>query len=511
MINHKSLSIRLFSVLLLLTLFFAVTGQAVAVDQIKITVDGKVLNFDVPPTTINGRTLVPVRAIFEALGMKVDWDNATQTVIGIKGNTKIELPVDKTFARKNGETLKLDVPATIIGNRTLVPARFVAESLDCYVDWDGITSTVIVSSSPLLKVHFIDVGQGDAIFVDYGDYDILIDAGDNDKGQSVVNYLKQLNTDDLELVIATHPDADHIGGLDDVLKAYKVERIIDSGTVSTTKTYQDYIAAINEEKNFGAEFTYDDNLTIQLGDGISLDIIETGDNNGSNNSNSILARLKYKNTEFLLTGDMDQKVEATLSGIDLSADVLKVGHHGSKTSTSEALLDQVKPKVAVISAGQGNSYGHPHPETLTRLNKYTKNIYGTWNSGNIIITTDGINYYVNSKKVIASEGNQIQPISNLSTTNSSVKIKSIDLEKEIVIIENTSMKEVDLTGWKLVSVTGNQTYLFPTSYIIKAGSSITIASGKATGNLKWTGAYIWNNDGDQGQLYDSSGKMVSNY
>jgi beta-lactamase superfamily II metal-dependent hydrolase len=184
--------------------------------------------------------------------VNVDWDGATRTVIATKSGSKIELPVNQKTAKKNDQEIQLDVPATIIDGRTLVPARFVAESLGCNVDWDGISRTVIVSSAPLLKIHYIDVGQGDSIFIDYGDYDILIDAGDNDYGQTVVNYLKKLNTDDIELVVATHPDSDHIGGLDDVLSTFKVEKIIDSGVSHTTQTYKDYMAAVNSETTAGA-------------------------------------------------------------------------------------------------------------------------------------------------------------------------------------------------------------------------------------------------------------------
>jgi len=310
--SRKFTSKKYLSLLLVLALLISLALTASAQEPVKVTIDGQFITVDVPPTIIDGRTLVPVRAIFESLGVEVDWDESTRTVIGTKGSIKIELPIDNKYAKKSGQNIELDVPATIIDGRTLVPTRFIAESLGCNVDWDGNTRTVIISSNLQLKVHYIDVGQGDAIFIDYGDYDILIDAGDNEYGISVVNYLKLLNIDDIEILVATHPDADHIGGLDDVLKAFDVEKVIDSGTISTTKTYQDYMATINAEKVNGAEFIYDDNFIYDLGNGVKFEVIETGDNNGSNNGNSVVTRLVAKNVEFLFTGDMDSEQEHSI-------------------------------------------------------------------------------------------------------------------------------------------------------------------------------------------------------
>lgn len=369
-----------------------------------------------------------------------------------------------------------------------------------------------------LKVHFIDVGQGDSIFIDYGDYDILIDAGENDQGQKVVNYLKSLGTDDIEIMVATHPHSDHIGGLDDVLKAFDVEKIIDSGVMYTTKTYEDYINAVsNEKEEIGAKFIYDDDLTFKLGDNVMFKVIELGDGYENINDNSVVTMLDYNNVEFLFTGDLEADVEKANLNKFSDIDILKVGHHGSKTSTSQEFLEVVKPEIAVISAGIDNEYGHPHLETLVRLGNYVDAIYGTWKSGNIVITTDGNTYQVNTDiKVDIPENKEEPTTTNTQTeentsTNVGVIIKNIDLSKEIVTIQNTTNKDIDMTGWKLVSEEGNQIFNFPDGYILKANSSITIASGKATGDLKWTKKYIWNNDGDTGILYNDKGKEVSRY
>lgn len=500
--------------ILVLSFVMPLYAPSYADESVKVSVDGKLLEFDVPPTIIEGRTLVPVRAIFEALGFTVNWNGETRTVIGKKGNLIIELPVDNKFARKGNKQIELDVPASIINGRTLVPVRFIAESIGAKVDWDSTTRTVIITSSPKLAVHFIDVGQGDSIFIDYGDYDILIDAGDNDQGQVVADYLKSLGTDDIEIMVATHIHADHIGGLDDVLAAFDVEKIIDSGELHTTKTYEDYLTAVkNEKEEIGAEFIADKDMQFDLGNGAIFKVIELGDGYDNSNNNSVVTMLDYNDVEFLFTGDLEADIEkANLDKFE-DIDILKVAHHGSSTSTSKEFLDVIKPEIAVISAGKDNSYGHPHLETLVRLGNYVDTIYGTWKSGNIVIVTDGTTFEVNSNKNMEIPNSiDIDSNSKAAETNTyDVVIESIDLKNEIVIIRNNSNVDIDMTGWKLVSVTGNQTYYFPAGFILKAGATVKIASGKAIGDLKWTGRYIWNNEGDPGELYDNNGNLISKY
>ena len=172
--------------------------------------------------------------------------------------------------------------------------------------WDGKTRVITITSakaSQTLTVHFIDVGQADSIYIQApGNYDILIDAGNNSDGPTVVDYLKRQKVDDIEIMIATHAHEDHIGGLDDVLAAFDVEKIIDSGEVGTTKTYRDYWSAVQTE---GAEYREDDDLVFELGPGIKFFIIETGDGYSNTNDNSVLTKLDYNNIEFLFTGDME--------------------------------------------------------------------------------------------------------------------------------------------------------------------------------------------------------------
>lgn len=212
----------------------------------------------------------------------------------------------------------------------------------------------IVYEGGELQVHFIDVGQADSIFINFGDYDILIDGGNNGDGQLVVDYLKELDTDDIEIMVATHNHEDHVGGLDDVIYAFEVEKIIDSGYSSKSKTYSDYINAIKEED---VEFMDDDDLIFKLAENVMFEIIETGDSfKNDTNNYSIVSLLRFGEIEFLFTGDMEE--EAKLNALDKFQDVevLKVGHHGSYSSSSEEFLDIIKPEFAVISCGVDNRY-----------------------------------------------------------------------------------------------------------------------------------------------------------
>lgn len=518
----------LLTVVLVLSLFVPTFAQ----EPVKVSVDGKILDFDVPPTIIEERTLVPVRAIFESLGVTVGWNKETRTVIGEKGNLKIELPVDNKFAKKGEEQIELDVPATIVDGRTMVPARFIAESVGAKVNWEGTTRTVVITSPKELFVHFIDVGQGDAILIEYEKFHALIDAGDNSAEDIVVNYLKEQNVDDLELFVATHSHADHIGGADAVLNAFDAEFIVDCDWIDDSNTFKDYKDAMIKDSSDGKTIYRNNDSDINIAinpDGSQPQYTESGDmtiniignqmNDDSNNSSTVVL-LDIGDIEFLFTGDLEEEGEKALLNKLSDVEVLKVGHHGSRTATSLEFLNKVKPEVAVISAAENNKYGHPHGETIDKLLNNNVEIYGTWISGDIVVTTDGNTYNVNNEEKITTnnaEPSTKAPVINKEETavvsqKSDVVIESIDLEGEIVKIKNNGTNDIDISGWKLVSVKGNQTYSIPSGTIIKAGAILTIASGKkATGDLKWSGAYIWNNDGDPGVLYDKDGNEVSRF
>jgi len=241
----------------------------------------------------------------------------------------------------------------------------------------------------MVRVHFIDVGQGDAIYIQLPEHnDILIDGGDTDHGDDVVAYLKAQGMDeDIELLIATHPHEDHIGGLPEVLAAFQIDEIIDSGLVVESRSYELYKQAVEAEN---CSWHADDHQTFNFG-GVVLQILTGAETWSEVNNYSVVARLDCGEVEFLYTGDAEEAAEANLTG-DISADILKVGHHGSESSSSLYFLSRVKPQVGIISMGEGNLYGHPNPEPLARLMAAGAKIYRTDIDGNIMVKTDGTFY-----------------------------------------------------------------------------------------------------------------------
>lgn len=242
------------------------------------------------------------------------------------------------------------------------------------------------TSGDEMTVHFINVGQGDSALIEYKDIDILIDGGDNKAAKTVISYLDRQDIDDIDLIIGTHMDADHIGGLDKVMESYKVEQIIDSGTKKTTKTYKDYRTAIDAE---GATYLADKDMGFQFYDALRVEIIETGDGYSHENDNSVVAKVSFGNMDFLFTGDMEKKAESHALNRFTDIEVLKVGHHGSRTSSSAEFLKLTMPEYAIISCGVSNKYGHPHKEALERLEGIGAEIYRTDTQGDIRIITDG--------------------------------------------------------------------------------------------------------------------------
>lgn len=247
-----------------------------------------------------------------------------------------------------------------------------------------------VQLTDTLTVHFLDVGQGDCTLITCGDHAMLIDAGDNSKGTTVEQYIKKQNITRLDYVIGTHPDADHIGGLDVAIYKFDCGTIILPDFEKSTATYRDVIDTIN---NKGYKITRPVvGETYALGDAQFTIISPVSDDYGDNANNySVGIRLTYGNTSFLFAGDAEEEAEEDMleSGEELSADVYKASHHGSKTSNTEEFLNAVNPEYAVISCGENNSYGHPHAQTLNTFRSMGIKVFRTDEQGAIIIKSDG--------------------------------------------------------------------------------------------------------------------------
>lgn len=243
----------------------------------------------------------------------------------------------------------------------------------------------------LLKVHFIDVGQADAILIEAPTgKKMLVDAGNNDDEKELLSYLRRQEVQELEAVVGTHPHEDHIGSLDAVINNFPVKKVYLPKVVHTTKTFENLLLAV---KNNNLKITYaKGGMTISLDPQLKVEILApNSDEYEELNDYSIVLKITYGNTSFLLTGDAEKISEEEMieRGYDLKADVLKVGHHGSNTSTSQQFLQRVQPQIAVISAGKDNSYGHPHKEVLVRLKKAGVKILRTDEQGHILCVSDG--------------------------------------------------------------------------------------------------------------------------
>ncbi|MEK4853915.1 MBL fold metallo-hydrolase [Paenibacillus sp. FSL H7-0756] len=240
-----------------------------------------------------------------------------------------------------------------------------------------------------LQVYFLDVGQGDSTLIRTpANQYILIDGGNNDQGKNVVKYLNALGVKTLDAMVATHPDADHIGGLDDVLKAVDVKSVYAPKVSHTTQTYKDFLTAVkNEGRTIKA---VSKGVKIPLS-GVDATFLGPVNSYGDDLNNwSAVLKVSYRSKSFLFTGDAEKASENDMlaDGKSLKADVLKVGHHGSSSSTSKPFLDAVKPSYAVISVGK-NNYGHPTSGVLSRLKSANASVLRTDQKGTITAISDG--------------------------------------------------------------------------------------------------------------------------
>lgn len=260
----------------------------------------------------------------------------------------------------------------------------------------GDTSAQLVNGeSGDFSVHFIDVGQGDCTLVASSGKYLLIDAGENGHETDVLNYLRSMGVKKLDYIIATHQHSDHIGGLPEVLEEFETDNIIMPRlTEAQTPTNSTYTAFLKAVKASGAKvISAKPGLTYALGEA-EFEILGPVTNDAEDiNSMSAVTKITFGDTSFLVTGDAekDEELEIIDNGADLDCDVLRVGHHGSYTSSCKEFVSAVSPEVCVISCGENNDYGHPHDAAVKRLEKSTDEIYRTDICGDIVMTSDGKN------------------------------------------------------------------------------------------------------------------------
>ena len=239
-----------------------------------------------------------------------------------------------------------------------------------------------------LEVHYIDVGQGSATLIKSGDHAMLIDAGDSDQGTKIQLYLTKQGVENLDYLVLTHPDADHIGGAPVIITKFGIGQLFLSNYEKDNKTTQKVRDAMQYKGLTASDCQVGDTYT--LGNA-SFTILAPVKEYADSNNASIALMVQNGNNRFLFTGDCEAEAEADLiaSGADLSADVYLAGHHGSDTASSQAFMDAVSPTYAVISCGEGNSYGHPHAEVLNRFRSMGIQVFRTDEQGSVVAESDG--------------------------------------------------------------------------------------------------------------------------
>lgn len=240
-----------------------------------------------------------------------------------------------------------------------------------------------------LKVHYINVEQGDSILVQQGNENMLIDAGPNSSSKKVQEYLKQNNVKEIKYLVATHPHEDHIGGMRMVINNFKVDNVYMPKKVANTKTFKNMVEAM-KKNNLKAKVPHVGDK-IDLGDAKFTILWPDEEEQNNTNNYSIVLKGQYGQNTFLFTGDAEQLVEKSIldNGLDIRAEVLKLGHHGSSTSTSDTFLQKVNPKYAIASCKKINSYGHPHVEIMKKLKDKNIKVYRTDENGDIVLISDG--------------------------------------------------------------------------------------------------------------------------
>ena len=451
----------------------------------------------------------------------------------------------------------------------LIAGIFTAGCTD-FPAWDDVSS-LRANTTGDLRAYFLDVGQGDSSVILFKDKVILIDAGEIDQGDRVVSDLKKLGVTRIDLLVATHPHSDHIGGMPKVLAAFPVKKVLDSGLPSTSSLYEHFLQTVDEENipyvvaEQGQTIDLDPSLRILV---LSPPKERIGDDI---NTNSIVLRISYGTVNLLYTGDATTAAEDGMvkAGYPLSADVLKVGHHGSSGSSSASFLRSVDPEVAIISLGEDNEYGHPHRETLERLNAAGPLVLRTDRDGTVRVMSDGATYSVVTEKgsgniwsqsgtTTATPGIPATPVSPVTTGTtpvpvpftlpvtlpeipsnitvpvpsftlpslqvgnaSSVHISAVqfnapgddtkNLNGEWVRLANRGDDAVLLTSWTLADKNSAEPYRFP-AILLLPGNSVTVYTG--SGVLNDTALFmgrtepIWGNSGDLATLKDGSGNII---
>lgn len=333
-----------------------------------------------------------------------------------------------------------------------------------------VPEAVAETDSSELNVYFIDVGQADACLLESGGHFMLIDAGDNDDEQFIVEYLQGQNVNTLDYVVGTHPHADHIGGLDAVINQFEIENLYLPKVMNNTKTFEDVLTAIEKKGMMvttpipGNEFYLNE---------IPVQILAPVQPYSDLNNNSIVLKVTDGEISFLFTGDAEAEAETDIlkSDSDLLATVLKVGHHGSSTSSSQPFVEAVKPQYAVISVGTNNSYGHPDETVLKRLQDAEAEIFRTDQNGTIHFSTDGKELEIICEDTAIPETIPQEPLEKSSSVSEPLPENIVNTEDsvEITYIGNVNTKKFHLPSCNTLPANKNRIFFIDRNKAIEEG------------------------------------------
>ena len=427
----------------------------------------------------------------------------------------------------------------------------------------------VATTNGTVEVHYINVGQSvSTLIIEPDGETMLVDTGHyNDDGEYVIDYLQRHDITRIDHLVTSHNDADHIGGNAAIIDYYETEAdgvgaVYDPGIAASTQTYGEYLDAIEEHDVTLYETREGDSLPFGA---VTVDVLGPPEpylENEGRNENSIVLKLTYGETSFLLSGDAEDDQEAYLGeryGERLQSTVLKAGHHGSASSSSEAFLDAVQPEAVVVSSAYDSQYEHPNDEVLQRLSDRSIPTYWTATHGDIVLVSDGSAVSVQTQAAAPTDpralrdGDAVAPETTgtvterdrlggagtgaidsggsddsteddddeTSTENGTLAVAEINadaegddrenLNDEYIVFENTGDDPLDVSGWTVADDAGH-TYTIPDDVTIGSEATLTLRTGSGTNTeteLYWgSGSPIWNNNGDTVIVTTDDGERV---